>query len=126
MTTFTKGQTVTYTSAHTGNQTHGLVTDVYTHSDGKEKVIVFYSRKSPPITYYASQLTAYVVQSPDMVCLMDDHGGLWAYEVLDVNVSGDAVLLQDDEGMAWVPLTQVTRVIPATIARLMRLYGDAS
>ena len=122
MNTFTVGQTVT----RRGTESHGLIVDVYTHN-GAQMVKVFHSRKTPPYTYRASELDLYIVQSPDTVLLMDDHGGLWAFEVLDVSADGATLYLMGTDGAyETAPLSEVTRIIPAPIAKLMRLYGDVS
>ncbi len=119
MDTFSIGQTVT----RKGTEVHGLIVEMHMHNRN-QMINVFHTRKTPPITYYAYQLQPYVVQSPDIVLLMDDHGHPWAYEVMDVSADGQSVLLMEDGTLGYVRLSEVTRVIPASIARLMRLYGE--
>ena len=120
MDTFIIGQTVT----PRGTEAHGLIVDMYTHN-GTQKVSVFHNRKTPPRTYDASDLMPYMVQSPDMVMLMTDHGALYPFEVADVAADYSAVYVYDLDGQRHrVPMNEVTRVIPATIARLAGLYGS--
>ena len=114
------GQTVT----PRGTEAHGLIVDMYTHN-GTQKVSVFHSRKTPPRTYDACELAPYVVQSPDMVMLMTDHGALYPFEVADVAADYSAVYVYGLDGQRHrVPMNEVTRVIPATVARLTSFYGE--
>ncbi len=119
---FKAGQTVTHTSI-TGQQTHGLVVDTYTHN-GMSKVKVVVGFKVPPLTYDAHQLTPYVMSSPDWVIVKDDDGVLWSFEILDFTADESGIIVKSD-GRFWVcPLSSIIRVIPASVARISALVGE--
>ncbi len=114
------------TATRKGTETHGLIVDTYTNSYGTSRVTMLTGRKSIPVTYDAHELTPYVIQPCDTVGLMDDYGSLWFYEVYDLSTDGFNCLLKDESGMGWYPLSEVTRVIPASIERLRQLTGGES
>jgi hypothetical protein len=123
MTTYRIGQTVT----RKGSETHGLVIDAWTNKHGARMVTIVTGRMSCPIALEAREVTPYVVQSPDTVILMDDRGNAWFFEVMDVTADGLSILIQNEDGaLCTVPLTEVTRIIPASIARLTSLVGVQS
>jgi hypothetical protein len=123
MITYAVGQTVT----RKGTETHGLIIDVWQNKHSERMVTIVTGRKSTPIALYAREVMPYVVQSPDVVILMDDRGNPWFFEVLDVTADGQSILIQNEDGViCTVPMNEITRVIPASIARLAMLVGGAS
>lgn len=120
---FKPGQTVTRTSI-TGQQTHGLVISVYMHS-GREKVQVVTGFKIPPLTFDASELTPYVLQSPDVVIVKDDDGALWSFEVLDFTADETGIIVKHDGRFGVRPVESIIRIIPASFERIKILVGEA-
>lgn len=106
------GQTVTVK----GTEKHGLVTDVWTYK-GVTRVAIQSSFKSDPIVYNASELTPYIVQSPDTI-IVRDGSTQWMFEVLDVKADMSAVYVILNGEIVTCDMRYVVRVIPASIGRM--------
>ncbi len=124
MITYKVGQTVTKKYS----ETHGLIIDVWTNKMGVRMVTLMTGRLSTPIALEAREVTPYIIQSPDVVMLTDIRGNPWLYEVCDVSADGLSVIVKEelDGKLYTVPMSEITRVIPASIARLHQLVGAGS
>lgn len=97
------------------SEVSGVVTHVWFHGI-IEKVNVQTSPVTPPVNFYASELKAHVLASPDTVLIKDEHGRLWGLEVADITADGTQFYFSHDGKLWMLPVARIVQVIPAKLA----------